>query len=273
MRMTMLTLGASAAALTLGMTAATFAQASANGVPVMLPENAFDRIFTPESEEPAEDVTALADSPEPAETEGRAQEQPVENVTAEAAGAEIEEPDIATAEKLPLPPIERRSLGIVPENGAAASDLQDTTGWVRTGLALAGVIALLLGFRWMVLRAGKRSGLVGELSAGGRSPSGVLRVLGRYPIARGRSLVILQLDTRVLLLDQSSDGFKTLSEITEPEEVASILMKTRDEEGASQAARFSGMLREMESDPRALDDTYTTDQLTDRVRRIRGMGG
>lgn len=178
---------------------------------------------------------------------------------------------VSDTESLPLPAIEQRALGSAPDTETTAS--QGVGGWVRTVLALGAVLGLLLVLRAIVVRASRRSGLVGELGAGGRAPSGVLSVLGRYPVARGRSLVLLQLDTRVLLLEQSSDGFKTLSEVTEPDEVASILTKTRDEEGASQAARFNAMLRDLEDDPRTLhdDDDFTADQLTERVRRIRGM--
>ncbi len=256
MRMTTIAPSLTMAAL-LTLSGTLFAQASANPVPVMLPPDGFDSLL----------MSVERDAPEP----------PVEataelDAVVDDAGAASIDPPVSETESLPLPPIERRTLGATPENVTTASDVTDVEGWLRTGLALAGVIGLLIVFRFVLVRAGRRRGLGGALGAGGRAPSGVLSVLGRYPIARGRSLVLLQLDTRVLLLDQSSDGFKTLSEITDEREVASILMKTRDEEGASQVARFNGMLREMESDPRTLDDQYTTDELSERVRRMRGLG-
>lgn len=213
-----------------------------------------------------EDTQPESDTPTPAEpvVMGPVQED-------QTPAPEMGEAEVSEKESLPLPPIEQRALGSDPETDSSAT--QGVGGWVRTGLALGAVLGLMLVLRALMVRASRRSGLIGELGAGGRAPSGVLSVLGRYPVARGHSLVLLQLDTRVLLLEQSSDGFRTLTEVTEADEVASILMKTRDEEGASQAARFNAMLRDLEDDPRTLDDEddYTADQLAERVRRIRGM--
>jgi hypothetical protein len=62
-------------------------------------------------------------------------------------------------------------------------------------------------------------------------------------------LVLLKLDSRILLLSQSSGGrlgagagFQTLCEITDPEEVASILVKSRDADGDSMAEKFRSIL-------------------------------
>lgn len=93
-----------------------------------------------------------------------------------------------------------------------------------------------------------RGGLISQLGAGGRAPAGVLEVLGRYPVSRGSTLVLLKLDRRVLLTCQtvgrkhSGPAMATLCEIDDPEEVASLLMKTREDEGDSLAKKFQGML-------------------------------
>lgn len=79
-------------------------------------------------------------------------------------------------------------------------------------------------------------------------------MLGRYPVARGQTLALLRVDRRVLLLCQSSGGFSTLAEFTDPEEVASLLVKTRGEEGDSIAERFDGLLRGMERDASIMGD-------------------
>ncbi|MEM8835399.1 MAG: flagellar biosynthetic protein FliO [Planctomycetota bacterium] len=124
-------------------------------------------------------------------------------------------------------------------------------GWLaRTLVAMGGVIALIFVTRWVMQLATGRSGaLANQLGAGGRAPSGVLSVLGRYPISRGQSLVLLKLDRRILLLSQTDAGFTTLSEVSEAEDVASILLKTSDETGEGIAERFDGLLREAERDP------------------------
>jgi len=174
------------------------------------------------------------------------------DIAAEASGepAPTEDAGIAVA-----PETERRPLGAAPsEERAAASGVAGDTfagNWVgRTVLALAFVIGLAVLLRALMRRAASGSGLVNQLGAGGRAPSGLLSVLGRYPVARGQTLVLLKVDRRVLLLSQTSAGFSTLSEITDPEEVASILVTTRDEEGESMAARFSTVLQDLERDPR-----------------------
>jgi len=85
----------------------------------------------------------------------------------------------------------------------------------------------------------------------------VLEVLGRYPGARGCTLVLLKLDRRVLLLSQSAGGrggaatFTTLAELDTPEDVASILMKTRAADGEAIESRFAEALEGFSSEPPA----------------------
>lgn len=129
---------------------------------------------------------------------------------------------------------------------------------VRTGGALALVLALIFGARAVVKRAAGRAGLLGQLGAGGRAPSGILEVLGRYPVARGQTLVLLRMDRRALLLSQSSAGFSLLAQVDDPDEVASLLVQARDAEGDSMAERFRGLLRSMERDPSIMGEADET---------------
>lgn len=137
---------------------------------------------------------------------------------------------------------------IAPTSGASTSD--DSAWLLRTAASLVGVVVLIVGTAFVVKKvARQQGGLMASLGPGGRAPSGVLQVLGRYPIARGTSLVLLKLDRRVLLLCQSTGrrlgqgtSMSTLSEITDADEVASILVKSRDEEGESLAKKFESML-------------------------------
>ncbi len=132
----------------------------------------------------------------------------------------------------------------------------NTWGLVRTFGALAVVLGIVFILRsatkWLAARA---PSLGSQLTAGGRAPSGVLEVLGRYPVARGQKLVLLRLDRRVLLLNQTSTGFTTLTELTDPEEVASLLTKARTDEGESIASRFTSVLRSLERDPATVPDS------------------
>ena len=129
-------------------------------------------------------------------------------------------------------------------------------GILRTLGAVAAVIVLIVLSRLLLGRVARvgNTGIRAQLGAGGRAPSGIVQILGRYPVARGHTLVLMKLDRRILLLSQTAAGFTTLTEITDAEEVASILSKSRDEEGESLTARFGTLLRRLERDP-AMADT------------------
>ena len=136
-----------------------------------------------------------------------------------AAGAEVARTvDSETPLGVPPPPTESppQTDGSTSD-GAADSDSQ-LNEFVRVGLALGGVLGLMVVLRLAVRRFG------GPLSGGGR-PSGVLEILGRYPIARGQQLVLLKMVGRVVLLHQGRSGVSTLSEITDPDEVAALLAR------------------------------------------------
>lgn len=139
----------------------------------------------------------------------------------------------------------------------------------RTGLALAGVILLIVGLSWMYKRAARASGgIPGSLGAGGRAPAGVIEVLARYPLASRHTLVVLRFDRRVLLCSMTGGsrsggpGMAVLCELDEPEDVASVLLKTRDEAGESIARSFERSLRDAE---RFTQDADEPDPV--RVRR------
>jgi flagellar biogenesis protein FliO len=116
-----------------------------------------------------------------------------------------------------------------PADERAASRLGDIT---KTVGALILVIALILALAWGVRRVARSQGGLGaKLTAGGRAPSGILEVLGRYPVSPKLSLVVLRFDRRVLLLAQShaaGGSMSTLCELQDPGDVASVLAKTSD---------------------------------------------
>lgn len=129
------------------------------------------------------------------------------------------------------------------ESAGHSTQLRAGEGWWRTAGALAIVVALIVAVSAGVRAWARRSGgLLQALGPGGRAPSGVLQVLGRYPVGRAQTLILLKLDRRVLLVSQSggvrAGGMQTLCELTEPEEVASILMLTAEAEGRTLAAKF-----------------------------------
>ena len=155
---------------------------------------------------------------------------------------------------------EARPLGL-PRTSAAAPAGEPGSGTskpaaseVRTLAALAGVIGVILAIAWSVRRVARsRGGLASAVGAGGRAPAGLLSVLGRYPIARGQTLILMRVDRRVLLLSQTwargGARLSTLAEISDPDEVASILVKAQDAEGESVSQRFKAIVEKLNAEP------------------------
>lgn len=159
----------------------------------------------------------------------------------------------ATARGTPLgAPAPAGATPLVPSDGAV--DPHNRGGsLLQTVIALSGVLSLIIGLAWLFKKAARTSGgLNGSLGAGGRAPAGLVEVLGRYPLASRQTLVVLRFDHRVLLCAMSagsrsaSPGMSVLSELTDPEDVASVLVKSRDESGESIARSFERSLRDAE---------------------------
>lgn len=199
----------------------------------------------------------------------------------------------------PVPESESRALG-APERHIAKSPVRTvpagetraaTSSTVFQGVVgpLAVVlvlIAMLAGLVVLVARLRSRMGGGGSLSlgfgAGGRAPAGILEVLGRFPLARGLTLVLLKVDRRVLLLSQTRQGrFGGLSltpicELDSPEDVASILLKVRDADSASLTHRFASVFRSL--DREAADKVANADKVMTTIapaqslpRRAKGV--
>lgn len=155
------------------------------------------------------------------------------------------------------PPLESRVLGpAAAESEALPADAEPSAfGWpgmARTGLALAVVVGLILVLAWLYERSTRaRRGLTA--SAGARSPAGLIELLARYPLGPRQSLVLLKFDRRVLLLNQTAPRggpmvTTTLCELTDPEDVASVLVKVRDADGESINRAFRDAMERADQD-------------------------
>jgi len=146
-----------------------------------------------------------------------------------------------------------RSTLIGSPNPAHASP-SSHQGFAQTIIALVGVILLILGLAQVYKRlARSQGGLVSKLGAGGSAPPGIIEVIGRYPISKGMMLVLLRFDHKILLLSHASSSkgksgragsMELLCELSDPEDVASILLKARSAAGESIAQSFEQTLRE-----------------------------
>jgi flagellar biogenesis protein FliO len=121
---------------------------------------------------------------------------------------------------------------------------------LRTGASLVAVLALAGGASLAFKHLAKKGVLPTTLGTGARAPSGLLEVLARYPMGGGQSLVVLKFDRRILLVCQSSakalrksaSAITPICELTEAEDVASVLLKVRGQEQAAMAEKFQRIL-------------------------------
>ncbi len=137
------------------------------------------------------------------------------------------------------------------------------------------VLALIVVSAGVVRAMARRSGGVASMvGAGGRAPPGILSVLGRYPVGGGLTLVLLQLDRRILLVShspgsvlRSRPGSMTiLCEVRDEEEVASILQRAQDERGESLTMRFNEMLQRFGERHDALSLEVPDDEIESPLR-------
>lgn len=176
--------------------------------------------------------------------------QPAEDVPAESTPPDgAQHPAAVESRPLGIPATLTGSPASLRDSraGSTPNDIKTGPGWWRTAGALSLVVVVILAIAAIVRRlAGRSSGLMHAIGAGGRAPSGLLQVLGRYPVGRGQTLVLFKLDRRVLLVCQSGGvkgaGMRTLCEVTDPEEVASILLHAAEAEGRSLSSRFRDMV-------------------------------
>ena len=111
----------------------------------------------------------------------------------------------------------------------------------QVGLALAVVIALLLILRTVMVRSQRWLGAAGR-------PSGVIEILARYPVGKGQTLLLLKLARRILLVHQHGNSMQTLTEVSDPDEVASLLGRIQSGSSERDAPRFRNLLRQFNHD-------------------------
>lgn len=144
----------------------------------------------------------------------------------------------------------------VTSKGAAAS----ASAWdflnpvTRTAASLAVVLVLIGGLAMLVRRLSKPGSPFAAAIGSNRSPAGIIEVLGRYPLSRGHALVLLKIERRVLLVSHPVPRLRSpagqvsvLAQFDDPEDVASILLKAQDAEGASTAEKFRELLSKFDT--------------------------
>ncbi|MBL8890404.1 MAG: flagellar biosynthetic protein FliO [Planctomycetaceae bacterium] len=143
-----------------------------------------------------------------------------------------------------LDPLDQRLPGPTPRGnnpesigqGAAPSFGQGANQLLQTGIALAVVLALMLGFFWVFRRTAPKSLLP--------LPLETVQVLGNAPLHGKQHLRLIRLGHRVLLLAVSENTSQTLAEITDPDEVRYMLELCEARVSRGESQTFAEILQQ-----------------------------
>ena len=141
--------------------------------------------------------------------------------------------------------------------GLAANPLDTVMNWrpssqqmTATGAGLAITVGLLLSFIWLVRSMTPKSSRP--------LPREVVEVLGRAPLGSKQMTQLVRVGHKLVLIAITPEGAETLTEITDPEEVARLVAACDTSSGRGSTAEFDSMLRQMETErtrPGFLDDS------------------
>jgi flagellar biogenesis protein FliO len=115
---------------------------------------------------------------------------------------------------------ERQPLGAAPAASSASSGIGEA---VRVVGALVVVVGIAFAAKWWLRRTG--------LAA--RVQGGTFEVIARQPVGRGQHVLVARFGPRLLCVQQTRDGLRTLSELTDPTEVAAALAQARGDAPAA----------------------------------------
>jgi flagellar protein FliO/FliZ len=122
-----------------------------------------------------------------------------------------------------------RKGGVESSPIGKGSHSQGAWGFVQTLGALAIVVGLIFLASWLLRRAG------GRQVGGGQD---VMQIVARKSISARQQLLLVRLGQRLVLVGSSGGALATLSEITDPAEVAGMLESVQAGQGS-----FAALLR------------------------------
>ncbi|MGE0481207.1 MAG: FliO/MopB family protein [Phycisphaerae bacterium] len=102
---------------------------------------------------------------------------------------------------------------------------RESTSWVRTSAALAGVVALIVLLGWGY-RAAAGAATRWPLALRARN-HGVLELVARMPVAPRQSVCLLRVGPRLVLLGVGGDGLRSLDVIDDADTAARLLAQAR----------------------------------------------
>ena len=195
-------------------------------------------------------------------------------------------PDIAA------PPVDPRPLPRAASPRRAAATAQPDTvgpisnpsaGWVRTTLALGGVVGLILLLAWGYRRMATGTSLGRALRPRGTP---LIEVVSRAALGPRQSVCLVRVGPRLVLLGCTPDAVRALDVIHDADLAARLLGQATAQRPDSHTAEFARCLeREAGTYPRATDDRgdeqLTPDEprldavrqkLSDTLQRLRTVG-
>lgn len=202
---------------------------------------------------------------------------PAEHVERPAAPAPAEAAGGAPPE---IPLLERQPLGGQARSAAADGEVPDFNSgasWLKTVTALGLVLGLIFALRWGWMRATGRPTV--------SSAPGVVEVLSRTAVAPRNHVLLLRVGGRILIVGDAGDGLRTLANVDDPDEIASLLASVTASRDNSITRNFSQMLSGFHNDyePRRPfeEGLDTQEHVVDRARdtvsgllsRMRVLGG
>ena len=116
----------------------------------------------------------------------------------------------------------------------ATGNVLDQRPWILSTLTSLGiVISLVIGMRWAWSKMGGR--IVTRKNS-------AVEVLARSAVAPRNHILLVRVGGRILILSDSSAGLRTLADVVDPEEVASILQSVTAHSDQSISRGFSQLL-------------------------------
>jgi flagellar biogenesis protein FliO len=137
----------------------------------------------------------------------------------------------------------------------AGSDEGGSASWLRTTLALGGVVGLIILLGWGYRRLAEGGG--GLSLAWGRRNAVVIEVVGRTALSPRQSVCLVRVGPRLVLLGCTPGAVQSLDVISDGEVVSQLLGQAAQQRGDSHAAAFSKVLVEQESTFDTLVDDAT----------------
>ncbi len=137
---------------------------------------------------------------------------------------------------------EQQSLGSVQQSAQSATS-SGVSEAVRMLGALTVVVGLAFAAKWWLRRTGIAT----------RMQGGAFEIVARHSVGRGQNILLVRFGPRLLCVEQARDGLRTLSELTDPAQVAATMAEARGGDAnrgassASAASQFRGAALDTDS--------------------------